>query len=149
MKEFVTAAKDSLGEVDEESKITFMHDGREITFFEPSTGQQAIMLSMGGRNMDLRSLGTFIQLFFEMADNETARHLQSRLLDRDDPFDVSGDGGIFSIFEAITEEWSARPTREPSESRSSRRATGRASTASSRAKASTSSPSRSRVSSTS
>jgi hypothetical protein len=149
VKEFVTAAKDSLGEVDEESKITFMHDGREVTFFEPSTGQQAIMLSMGGRTMDIRAMGTFIQLFFEMCDTETAKYLQSRLLDRNDPFDVGGEGGMMEIFEAITQEWSARPTREPSGSPSPRRATGRASTASTRAKASNSSTSRSRASSAS
>lgn len=149
MKEFVTAAKDSLGEVDEDSKITFKHDEREVTFFEPSTGQQAIMLSMGGRNMDVRTMGTFIQLFFEMADDDTARYLQSRLLDRNDSFDVGGEGGIMELFEAITEEWSARPTRELSDSPSQRRATGRASTASSRAKASKSSTSASRASSAS
>jgi hypothetical protein len=149
VKEFVTAAKDSLGEVDEDSKITFRHDGREITFFEPSTGQQAIMLSMGGRAMDVKAMGTFIQLFFEMADNDTAKYLQGRLLDRNDTFDVQGDGGIFDLFEAITEEWSARPTREPSDSPSPRRATGRASTGRTRAKASTSSTSRSRASSAS
>lgn len=149
MKEFVTAAKDTLGEVDEETKITFKHDGKELTFFEPSTGQQAIMLSMGGRTMDVRMMGTFIQLFFEMADDDTARYLQGRLLDRNDTFDVSGEGGIFDLWEYITEEWSARPTREQSGSPSSPRATGRASTASTRAKASTSSPSRSRASSAS
>jgi hypothetical protein len=147
MKEFVTAAKETLGEVDEESKITFMHDGREITFFEPSTGQQAIMLSMGGRNMDVRAMGTFIQLFFEMADDDTARYLQGRLLDRNDTFDVTGDGGMFDLFEALTEEWSARPTRSQSDSPKPRRATGRASTGTARAKASTSSASRSRASS--
>jgi hypothetical protein len=147
MKEFITAAKDTLGEVDEESKITFMHDGREITFFEPSTGQQAIMLSMGGRTMDTKTMGMFIQLFFEMAENDTARYLQSRLLDRDDPFDVNGDGGLFDLFEAITEEWSARPTRQQSDSPKPRRATGRASTGTTRAKASTSSNSRSHASS--
>lgn len=149
MKEFLTAAKDTLGEVDEDSKITFKHDGKDITFFEPSTGQQAIMLAMGGRTMDVKTMGTFIQLFFEMADNDTARYLQGRLLDREDTFDVGGEGGIFDLFEAITEEWSARPTRELSGSPSRRRATGRASTGSSRAKASTSSGSRSRASSTS
>lgn len=149
MKEFITAARDTLGEVDEETKITFKHDGKELTFFEPSTGQQAIMLSMGGRTMDVRMMGTFIQLFFEMADDDTARYLQGRLLDRNDTFDVSGEGGIFDLWEYITEEWSARPTREQSDSPSPQRATGRASTASTRAKASTSSPSRSRASSAS
>jgi hypothetical protein len=148
MKEFVTAAADTLGEVDEESKITFRHDGRDITFFEPSTGQQAIMLAMGGRAMNTKTMGMFIQLFFEMAEDDTARYLQSRLLDRNDTFDIQGEGGMFDLFEALTEEWSARPTREPSDSPSPRRANGRASTGTTRAKASTSSGSRSRASST-
>lgn len=143
MREFVTAAKDTIGEVDEDDAIVFKHDNREITFFQPSSGQQAMMLSMGGREMDLKAAGVFIQLFFEMADDDTQRYLQTRLMDRKDTFDLNSDGGIFDLWEALTEEWSARPTKEPSDFQSPRRATGKASTGSSRVRASTSSRSRS------
>jgi len=150
MKEFVTAAKDTFGEVDDDDKITFLHDGREVTFFTPSDGQLAIMLNMGGREMDPKMAGTFIQLWFSMMDDDTLRYFQSRLMDRNDrAFDLDSEGGVFDIFESLVEEWSARPTKQPSDFQPSQRATGRKSTATTRVKARTSSAStRSRVSST-
>lgn len=149
MKEFFTAAKDTFGEVSEDEKIVFKHDGREVTFFQPSDGQMAIMLNMGGRDMDPRSAGTFIQLWFSMMDNDTVRYFQTRLMDRDDKgFDLESEGGVFDIFESLVEEWSARPTKQPSDFQPSRRATGPKSTGSTRVRASTSSGStRSRASS--
>lgn len=146
MKDFVTAAKDDLGEVNEEDVISFKHDDREVVFFVPSVGQQAIMLSMGGRDMDTKSAGTFIHLFFEMMDGPTQRYFQSRLLDRMDPFDLDSDGGVFEIFENITKEWSGKATKRPSDYQKPQSTTGRASTGSTRAKGSTSSRSRSRAS---
>ena len=143
MREFIASAKDTIGEVDEDDVITFEHHGREVTFFQPSTGQQAMMLSMGGRDMNLKAAGVFIQLFFEMMDDETQRYFQSRLMDRKDAFDINSDGGIFDIWEALVEEWSARPTKEPSDYQPPRRATGKTSTGSTRVRASTSSRSRS------
>ena len=84
MKEFITAALDDLGEVDTEDEIVFLHDGREVTFYTPSTGQQAIMLAMGGRDMDTKAAGNFIHLFFEMMDAPTQRYFNTRLMDRED-----------------------------------------------------------------
>lgn len=149
MKEFITAARDTFEETSDDEKITFMHDGREVTFYQPSDGQLAIMLNMGGRDMTAQQAGTFIQLWFAMMDEPTLRYFQSRLMDRDDKgFDLESEGGVFDIFEALVEEWSARPTKQPSDFQPSRRATGRKSTGTTRAKASTSSaPARSRVSS--
>lgn len=150
MKEFLTAAQDDIGEVDENDVISFKHDGREVTFFVPSTGQQAIMLSMGGRDMGKgAAAGQFIHLFFEMMDEDTQRYFNTRLLDRQDTgFDLDTEGGVFDIFEYITEQWSGKAKKQPSDYQKSQSTTGRASTASTRAKASTSSRSRSRVSST-
>lgn len=149
MKEFITAAQEDIGEVDENDIITFKHDGREVTFFVPSTGQQAIMLAMGGRDMDRKAAGSFIHLFFEMADDATQRYLKTRLLDREDTgFDLDTDGGLFDIFEYISEQWSGKAKKQPSDYQKPRSATGRASTGSTRAVASTSSRSRSRASST-
>lgn len=149
MKEFITAAQEDLGEVDENDVIEFKHDGRDVRFFVPSTGQQAIMLSMGGRDMDTRAAGTFISLFFEMADDESQRYFQTRLMDRDDrAFDLDTDGGIFDIFDYLTEQWSGKAKKQPSDYQKPQQETGRASTARTRAKASTSSRSRSRASST-
>lgn len=149
MKELYTAAKDTLGEVNEDDLIVFKHDGTEVTFYQPSAGQLAIMANImqGSRNNPTLA-GNFIQLFFAMMEEEeTLPYFQNRLMDRNDAFDLDGEGGMFAIFELLTEEWSARPTKQPSDFQPSRRATGSKSTAATRVKASTSSTSRSRVSS--
>lgn len=144
MREFVTAAKDSIGEVSEDDAFIFLHDGREVKFYKPSSGQASIMMTMGGREMDVRQAGLFIQLFLELMDDDTRRYFSGRLLDRNDPFsNLKAEGGLFDIWETLMEEWSARPTKQPSDFQPSRRSTGRSSTASSRAKGSTSSRSRS------
>lgn len=148
MKEFVTAAKDQLGEVDEDSVEVFKHNGNEVRFFEPSDGQQAIMLSMGGRSMTKKSAGTFIQLFIELGDDDTQRYFHDLLLDRNSGFDLMSEGGIFDIWEYLMEQWSGKATKQPSDFQPSRRATGPRSTGTTRAKASTSSGSRGRASST-
>jgi hypothetical protein len=144
VKEFLTAAKDSIGNVDEEEAVTFLHDGREVKFYKPSPGQAAIMMTMGGREMDAQSAGLFIQLFLELMDDDTRRYFTGRLLDRKDAFsNLNSEGGMFDIWEALTEDWSARPTKQPSDYQPPRRSGGKTSTASSRAKGSTSSRSRS------
>lgn len=149
MKEFITAALDDIGEVDEDEAIEFIHDGREVTFFVPSTGQQAIMLSMGGRDMDTKAAGTFISLFFEMMDDETQRYFQTRLMDRKDKkFDLRTEGGVFDIFDYVSSKWSPKAGKQPSDYQKPQSTTGPASKARTRAKASTSSTSRSRASST-
>lgn len=146
MQEFVTAARDTF-EAEPQSEITFMHDDREVTFFEPASGQLAIMMAFGRGKITPMQASTFITLFFSMMDDETKMYFEDRLLDPKDPFDLDTQGGVFDLWEGLTKEWSARPTREPSDYQPPQRATGRASTASTRAKASTSSPSRSRASS--
>lgn len=149
MQDFVTAVEEELeeGEEAEVPSVTFKHDEREVTFFKPSTGQMALMMSMGGREMDLKTAGNFIALFLEMADDETQRYFQTRLLERPKPgqkvFDLASQGGIYDIFEKLGEHWGGKKSKSPSDYQSPRRATGKASTAPTRARASTSSRSRS------
>lgn len=131
-----------MGEVNEDNAITFKHWDQEVTFYEPSDGQQAIMLSMGGRKMSPEAAGTFIQLFINLGDDQTQRHFRDLLLDRESGFTLSGPGGIFDIWEGLVEDWSGKATAKSSDSPSPRRATGARSTGSTRAKASTSSRSR-------
>lgn len=149
MREFFTAVRDEDDVVDESSQIVIALDGEELVFHEPNSGQLAMMMAMGTRKMDLTSAGHFISLFIELADDATQHLLQSRLLDRKDTFDLESEGGIFDIWEALTEEWSARPTKQPRDYQAPRRSTGSSSTAPTRVKASTSSGSRSTASSTS
>lgn len=149
MREFFTAVRDEDEVVDESSQVVMTLDGVELVFNEPSSGQLAMMMAMGSRKLDMTAAGDFIHLFIELADYDTQRHLRQRLLDRDDTFDLESEGGIFDLWEALTEEWSGRPTKQPRDYQAPRRSTGSASTAPTRVKASTSSASRSTASSTS
>ncbi len=149
MKQFYTAVKETDEATTEDDIIVFMHDDTEVTFFQPSSGQIALMLSIvNNARVEPKNAGAFIQLFFEMMDDETQVYFQQRLMDRKDSFDLEGEGGMFQIFEHLSEEWSARPTKQPSDYQPPRRATGKKSTATTQAVGSTSSRSRSRVSST-
>lgn len=141
MKEFVTAAK---SEDEAEEGYTFKHNDREVTFYQPSKGQQTMMLSMGGRDMSQDAIGHFIHLWINLGDDATQRYFQDLLLDRKSGFDIDSEGGIWDIWEYLTEEWSGKASQKPSGSQPSRRATGAKSTATTRVKASTSSSSRSR-----
>lgn len=142
MKDFVTAV---VAEDDEnDGAISFKHNDTEVTFFKPSEGQEIMLLAMGGRGMARDAVANFIQLFFELMDNDTQRYFSDILLDRKSGFGVYSEGGIFDIFENLMEEWSGKDSQKPSASRASRRATGAKSTATTPVRASTSSRSRSR-----
>lgn len=156
MKEFLTQAlsPQEQKKVDNEGKIEFVHDGREVVFFMPGAGQLATLLQFsaavkakGEDNVDPQILIAYMEAFFGLMDTETQQHFRTRLLDRNDPFDLSGPGGVGEIMSFIVEQWSGgRPTKKPSGSQPARRSTGKGSTATTRAKASTSSSSRSRAS---
>jgi hypothetical protein len=143
VKEFVTAVKPNAGKIDKTSVITMKHDGTEIRFYEPDAGSLGIMMMVAQQNMTAQNMGTFIEFIFNCMDEETQLYFRRRLMDIDDPFGFDGEGGMMEIFKALTEEWSARPTKQPSDFRPARRATGQGSTAPTRAKAPTSSRSRS------
>lgn len=144
MREFITDAAEDFDEDPDLTQATV--DGEVLDFYKPSSAQQVIMMSMPRDKNDHRAVRNFLSLFFEICEDKTRNHLEERLLDRTDHFDVQH---IFQIFEGLIEDWSARPTVKPSASPRSRRTTGSTSTAKAPAKASTSSRSRSRASSTS
>lgn len=157
MKEFLTQAltPQEQKKVDDEGKIVFTHDGREVVFFMPGAAQLAALLQLSAvvkskdpDEVDPQVLIAYIETFFGLMDKETQQHFRTRMLDRNDPFDLTGPGGVSDILNYVVEQWSGgRPTKKPSGSQPSRRATGKGSTATTRAKASTSAPSRSRASS--
>lgn len=157
MKEFLTQAltPQEQKKLDDEGKIVFTHDGREVTFFMPGAAQLAALLqlsavvrSQDAENVDPQVLIAYVETFFGLMDKETQQHFRTRMLDRNDPFELTGPGGVSEILNFVVGEWSGgRPTKKPSGSQPSRRATGKGSTATTRAKGSTSSTSRSRASS--
>lgn len=143
MKEFIKAAQDEENDLDEGEATTFTHWGREVTFYQPASGQQLMMLAMGGRGMSKDSAGRFIQLFIELGDDETQQYFHDLMMDRKSGFDLSSEGGLFDIWESLMEEWSGKDSEKPSGSRNSPSGTGKGSTATTRRRASTSSTSRS------
>lgn len=149
MKDFVTDAKGTLGQKrDPKTATKFKVDGVPVTFYEPMPGQAAIMMTMSTREINIEASALFIQLFFDLMDEPTRRHLTTRLLDANDPFEMESKGGIFDIWENLIKEWSGKKAiNMPSDYQPPRRVTGNGSTASSRVKGSTSSRSRSRASS--
>ncbi|QWY82849.1 tail assembly chaperone [Arthrobacter phage SilentRX] len=108
MKEFVTAAKGRATERNEDDAITFLHNGTEVKFYRPNDAQQAMMLAMGGRSMSLKAAGTFIHLFIELGDDDTQRYFQDIMLDATSGFDLKEEGGLFDIWEYLTEQWSGK-----------------------------------------
>lgn len=143
MKEFIKATTSEQDQKAAESEvITFMHWGREVRFYEPSDGQQLMMISMGGRNMSKDAASKFVQLVVALGDRDTQEYLNDLMFDRNSGFGLKVDGGLFDIWETIVEEWSGKDSEKPSGSAKSRSAAGRSSTGTSRRRASTSSASR-------
>lgn len=149
MREFVKAVKaDDETPEEREGGTTFPHWGRDVTFYEPSDGQQMLMLAMGGRAMPKEAASNFLQIFLGLADDDTRNYLMDLMMDPLSGFNLKGPGGVFDLWEGLVEEWSGKDSKKPSASPKSRRATGATSTATSRRRASTSSRSRSTASST-
>ena len=146
MKDFIAAVRDEDEDEVVEEGTTFKHWDTDVTFFQPSEDQFLMMLAMGGRTMNTKQIGNFIHLFIELGDDSTQRYFQDLLMDRKSGFTVTGEGGLFDIWEELVEEWSGKDSEKQSDSPAPRRATGRASTAPTRAKASGSSRSRSTAS---
>lgn len=149
MKDFVAQVSNasSKKKKDRGTPVTFKHEGTDVTFYEPKTGQLSMMLAMFNKTKkaadeddekafeeNKRTISSFIQLFFGLMDKDTQSYFETRLLDGDDDFDVDSENGIMAIFKALSEEWGGRPTKSRSASAAPRRASGRSSTASTRAK---------------
>lgn len=152
MREFTTAAvKEGENLQSERNSVQFLHDGQEVTFYEPSSAQMAIMTTVrASRDIGLNEVRTLMGFFFGMMDEETYEYFQARMMDPMDPLsDIEAEGGMIDILDYLTEEWSGKALKEPSDYQQSPKQTGRSSTGSTRAKASTSSRSRSTASSTS
>lgn len=126
MKEFVTAVKAGGRDVSED--ITVKVDDREITFLSPSQEQMAILIaSVSATGDNLQGIAEIINVFFDLVDGtEDHRWLRHRLFDRDDEFSVTE---VTDILLYLIEEWTGRPTRQPSDYLPSRKPGGRRSTA--------------------
>lgn len=129
VKEFVTAAKATEGEETGVlgSDLVVTVDGREILFFAPTEGQLALfMAGASDSTSQVGSIASTINFFFSLLDDENVRYFKVRLFDRRDPFSAVD---VVDIVEYLVGEWSARPTKQPSDYMPSQSSTGQRSTA--------------------
>lgn len=125
MLEFKTAAKDL--DSDDEDLIEYDLDGVLMTAYRPTGGQFGMLLAMSTQySSNEESVAGLINMFVNIHDEESQAHIVKRLFDRTDGFDIDN---VDSILRALIEDWSGRPTVQPSESASSPPTTGRKSTA--------------------
>jgi hypothetical protein len=125
MKEFTTAAQSVDAQPDEVMEFTI--DGQECQAFQPSNGQLAVLLaSISSTQQWTNQVAGVINFFDAVLDEESSAYVTRRLLDRRDPFGIDD---VQAIIEWMVEEWSARPTPQPSGSTPSRPRGGAKSTA--------------------
>jgi len=128
MKQFTTAMKEgSDGDMFADGEpIEFAIDGDTFIATPPSSTQFALfMASQASTRTTADKMAGVIDFIDWMLSDEDRLHLRARLLDRDDALDYDL---LCEVMEGLVEEWSARPTRSPSDSPQSPQSTGRRST---------------------
>jgi len=128
MKQFTTAASNTGdSEFEGAEPITFQVDQDTFTAFPPTASQFALFLAaQSTHSQTADQIAALIDFFNGMLSENDQMLLRSRLMSREDSFSFET---VQAILEFLVEEWSARPTQSPQESSSSRRNTGRNSTA--------------------
>ncbi len=134
MREFKTAARRAAPSAIEGAEpIEFSIDGDVFTAYPPSSGQLAMMIAAQADSREVaESVAAVIDFLDGILDEDAQETFRRRLLDREDPFDFDT---VNEIVEGLIEEWSARPTKSPSASSSSRKSAGSRSTAKPRSRA--------------
>lgn len=134
-KSFALAAEEANGTADDALEFQMEGDDTQLRAYLPSEGQMVLILGVASDLTDAgQASAAVMDVFWELLEEDTRRHLRRRLLSRTDPF---GLGDIMNIIEWLVEESTARPTQQPSASTPSRGTTGRPSTGSARQRAST------------
>ena len=118
MKAFTTAAKAHRdGEEKVGEKVSITLDDRKLTFIEPNSKTLLLLMSIYAEKdsgNQMLALGNSINLMFNLLEtDEDKNYLKRRMFDPRDDF---GEEEISDIFRYLIEEWSGRPTEEPSAS---------------------------------
>lgn len=118
MKEFTSAYEEVEAEdngTTEEQYVEFKVDGRVLHAYQPNDGQLAFMLAALGRGQSQdQRFAAIINIMLACLRDEDRDYLESRLLTRGK--DRLPIRQVEEIFEFLTEEWFARPTKQPSDS---------------------------------
>lgn len=127
LKEFVTAAQSTDGNEVLGTPLRIKVDGRKVGFLPATQGQIAILLAGTSDSADTGDMvASSINFFFALLENRSdVSYFKKRLLDRADPFEADQ---ISEIVAYLVEEWSARPTKAPSDYMQSQSSGGQRST---------------------
>lgn len=133
IKEFTTSVKAEVTTWGND--VTYSIDGREVVFKAPTSGQMiAGIIGVDEDAEPSELVKTTLNFFFSLVSAKDHAYFRRRLLDYDDPFN---EEDIANIVSSLVEEWSARPTKQPSDYLPSQRNGGPRSTAKRQATAST------------
>lgn len=127
MKEFITAASESLKDGSEEEALEFNVDGVLCRAYRPNDGQIAVLMATTSAKhlSEAEQVAGIINFFVAVLDDETHNFVVTKLLDRRDPFGLTE---VQDMIAWMLEEWSGRPTKSSPGSTPSRQSTGRTST---------------------
>lgn len=108
--------EDAEAEVDEIDFVEFKLDGRVLRAYSPTPGQLTYLLAATGRGQtqEQRYAG-IVNMMFECLRDEDKDYFEGRLLTKNRRERLSLTQ-LEEIFEYLTEEWFARPTKSPSDS---------------------------------
>ena len=115
MKEYTTAVKVKADEGTDDADVTkFKIDDREVTAYRPDDAMIAIIIGRTGSRATAGEVGAAaIDFFYSVLDKKSARYVEDRLFDREDPF---GLDEVLEILFDLIEEWTGRPTVRPATS---------------------------------
>lgn len=128
IKSFTTAVDNTPESAFEDADpIDFELDGEPITAYPPTGGQLAlVMASVGKHSQTVDRVAATIDFLDSILDEQGQTLIRERLMDRNDPFDLEQ---VENILDYLIKEWSARPTKRPSDFQRSRSSTTKSSTA--------------------
>jgi hypothetical protein len=128
IKSFSTAAQQAEAPAFEGAEQQdFEIDGEKFVAYPPTGAQLALaMAAQSQHSTTTERIRGLVDFLDSILDEQGQARFRERLLDRDDPFDMST---VEAVILWLTEQWSARPTQSPSGSRPSPRGSGRRLTA--------------------
>lgn len=127
LKAFSTANRNAPSPVFDAEPIEFQVDGETWIATPPTGGQMAlVMAAQAEHSSAVEQIKGLIDFLDSVLDEEAQARYRERLMDRDDPFDISD---VEAIIQWLMEEWSALPPTQPQDFLPSQSNTGRSSTA--------------------
>lgn len=115
MQEFTTAAQDAIGDdrtlefwIDKDNKAV----ERQVKCRMPNSGQLAMLMAGTGRGSgEMDYVSSTINFFLNLFEEEDAGYFEQRLFSGTDTFGIQE---VEAIMRWMVQEWTARPTEQPS-----------------------------------